>query len=432
MGLSWWSILFVFVGLVELGFRMRGSVGKALLGLEIDSMDRKRYYIRETIGKLASTLTFGIGFVLILTKNRLALHDYIAGTRVVTARQQSRSFRIAIVVLVMLAVGTAAYLGYRVGRAGGVPQTQSSGFNLPEAVVRQSRAVLTIYGFDSQDNPELQGSGFLVSPEGLSVTNYHVLSKVYRGEAKLDDARIFQILVVHAYDEENDLALFQLGRVIEGKTEWPKDLPYLALGSSDGIRVGEHIAAITSPEGLSNTVTEGIVSSIRQDEIKRLIQITAPISEGSSGGPILDIKGNVIGIAVAQIGEGQNLNFAVPVEKLRPLLARRDGLSLAAFRKVIVPAVDQGDAYRTVFELGVDLLDSNRYTQALKSFLQAEKLQPDEPNSYYNAAICYQLMGDDKSAAVHYSVYLALAPAEDPDREKVASWLKSHGRSNRK
>src|SRR5436309_3228694 len=83
----------------------------------------------------------------------------------------------------------------------------------------------------------------------------------------------------------------------------------LPAGGTSGLRVGDRIATISSPKGLANTVSDGLVSGIREEEGERLIQISAPISPGSSGGPVFDAAGRVVGIATLQMSEGQNLNF---------------------------------------------------------------------------------------------------------------------------
>jgi S1-C subfamily serine protease len=109
-----------------------------------------------------------------------------------------------------------------------------------------------------------------------------------------------------------------------------KDLPFLPLGSSEKIEVGTRIAVVGSPLGLEGTLTEGIVSAVRElfGELKRL-QITAAISPGSSGSPVLNAKGEVIGVAAATLREGQSLNFAVPVEADHALVARAEKTPVA-------------------------------------------------------------------------------------------------------
>jgi hypothetical protein len=148
------------------------------------------------------------------------------------------------------------------------------------------------------------------------ITNYHVIRGAYRATTKFGDGTFAPVLGVVAYDPDHDVA------VIKVQATSP---PTLKLGSSDSIRVGEHVAAIGSPLGFQNTVSEGIVSGLRGS----VIQMSTPISPGSSGGPVLDPAGEVVGISVATITTGQNLNFAVPINWAKRYLGGAPPRSLA-------------------------------------------------------------------------------------------------------
>ena len=102
----------------------------------------------------------------------------------------------------------------------------------------------------------------------------------------------------------------------------PADFFNGLLGSSDAVQVGEAVYAVGNPQGLEGTFSQGILSSIREVGTDKLLQITAPISPGSSGGPVLNSKGEVIGVSVATFKGGQNLNFAIPSGYLKALLAK--------------------------------------------------------------------------------------------------------------
>lgn len=157
------------------------------------------------------------------------------------------------------------------------------------------------------------GSGFFVQ-ENVIVSNLHVVKGASRGYAKIvgqsDKLNIEGIVGV---DQERDLVLL--------KTLAPRT-PYLPLGNSDNVEIGEPIYAVGNPQGLEGTFSQGIVSGVREIDSDKLLQITAPISPGSSGGPVLNSKGAVIGISVATFREGQNLNFAIPSNYLNTLLAK--------------------------------------------------------------------------------------------------------------
>ncbi|MGD0155817.1 MAG: trypsin-like peptidase domain-containing protein [Terracidiphilus sp.] len=191
--------------------------------------------------------------------------------------------------------------------------SKATGPNAPSTA-----AVLTIIGYDAAGNQEDQGSGFILTSEGLAVTNYHVLDGAASATAECCSGRKFEVASIKGLDAEKDLVVFQLHEL--GQTGLPSDLPNLALDSSGNISVGEKVIAIGSPQGFENTVSDGIISAIRTDQSTRYLQVTAPISPGSSGGPILNDNGQVIGIATMQATEGQNLNFAISSEYLKPLL----------------------------------------------------------------------------------------------------------------
>jgi S1-C subfamily serine protease len=161
-------------------------------------------------------------------------------------------------------------------------------------------------------------SGFFIR-EDLVATNFHVISAGVRGQVKVVGASTaYSIAGVVNADKAKDLAVL---RIVGGKA------PSLPLASDSDARVGDKIYAVGNPLGLEGTFSDGIISGIRRDGSRRIIQITAPISPGSSGGPILNEKGLVIGIAVATLSEGQNLNFAIPVSDLGPLLSSVGRLS---------------------------------------------------------------------------------------------------------
>ena len=151
------------------------------------------------------------------------------------------------------------------------------------------------------DKSMWSGSGFYIDSNGSIVTNYHVINGAKSIEIVEDDGSIYSgKVIVLGYDDYNDLALIK----IDKKTEF-----FLKIGDSDNIKLGEEIFAIGSPLGLNNTLSNGIISSIRKD----LIQISAPISQGSSGGALINNYGKVIGVTASGYIEGENLGFAVPI-----------------------------------------------------------------------------------------------------------------------
>ena len=158
------------------------------------------------------------------------------------------------------------------------------------------------------------GSGFFVR-SGLIATNRHVIDEAAVIRVRLvNQDRFHRVDSVAAQDAERDLALLRVSSL---------SAPALPLGDSDALQVGETIYAVGNPIGfLEGTFSNGLVSGIRALPDSKLIQMTAPISPGSSGGPVLNEKGEVVGVSTMAIKLGQNLNFAVPSNALKKMLER--------------------------------------------------------------------------------------------------------------
>ncbi|MEW6211883.1 MAG: S1C family serine protease, partial [Acidobacteriota bacterium] len=187
----------------------------------------------------------------------------------------------------------------------------TSGQTAKEIANYASPSVVLLVGTNAKGKPVSLGSGFFVR-EDVIATNYHVIKGSKRLYIKLIGQRkLWPIEKVLASDSQRDLAILRISSI----TRKP-----LSLGDSDSLATGEDVYAIGNPEGLESTFSQGIVSGFRQFDGKRYIQITAPISQGSSGGPILGKSGDVVGITVGTLRQGQNLNFAIPVSYLISLL----------------------------------------------------------------------------------------------------------------
>jgi len=164
------------------------------------------------------------------------------------------------------------------------------------------------------------GSGFLISPEGRILTNNHVISGSSKIEVRFSDGSRYTAKVLVA-DRADDLALIQI--------DPKKKVPFLKLGDSDALQVGQKVLAIGNPFGFSGTLTTGIVSSMGREirnensTLEGLIQTDAAINEGNSGGPLLDSQGNVIGINTAILapsGGNIGIGFAMPIHRAKAML----------------------------------------------------------------------------------------------------------------
>ena len=191
-----------------------------------------------------------------------------------------------------------------------VPLKPKSGRQIAEEAF-PSVALLVMQ--DSSGQPTSLGSGFVIS-DNLIVTNRHVIAGASSGYGKLVGKNLkFEIAGTVAVDAAHDLAILSLRGL---------KAPALAIGDSNQIAVGDEVYAVGNPEGLEGTFSQGIVSGLRHLDGDTILQITAPISPGSSGGPILNRNGQAIGIAVATVRDGQNLNLAIPSSYLTALTSR--------------------------------------------------------------------------------------------------------------
>jgi cytochrome c-type biogenesis protein CcmH/NrfG len=300
-----------------------------------------------------------------------------------------------------------------------------------KALAKKARpAVMLLVVSDANGKEIATGTGFLVSSHGKLITNNHVVDNAASAVAKAENGGLFPVEGVLAYDRKNDLVLLKL----KGK-----DLPFLTLSTNATVEAGTRIAVIGSPLGLEGTLTEGIVSAVRDvTGDTRMLQITAAISPGSSGSPVLNAKGEVIGVARSLLREGQALNFAAPAEVVCKLVASatdKPTFPLAALadlnfllseehqeavhafmaedwvrlRKASQAQVrrfpDEVDGY---FLLGRACDELGFYDEAIGAWRQAIKLKPDNADYWFALGMSCDLAGkyDDGIAAYHRAIKL--------------------------
>ncbi len=202
-----------------------------------------------------------------------------------------------------------------------------------DIVQRSSPAIVRI-----EAGTEKVGTGFILDKVGLIATNLHVIAGESVIKVRLYDGSQYAVLQVAGLDPERDLAVLRI--------QPNKELPILKLGDSDAVTAGDQIVTIGNPLGVFDySVTEGLISQVRPvcgradiaaqrcTQELTVLQISAAISPGSSGGPLFNQSGEVVGVTTA-ITAGQNLNFAVPGNYLKALITQRSTLSLAEFAKV--------------------------------------------------------------------------------------------------
>jgi tetratricopeptide (TPR) repeat protein len=308
---------------------------------------------------------------------------------------------------------------------------------LPELVRRVKPSVVAIVTYDARGEKLSKGSGFFISSERV-VTNRHVIDGAFKAEIHTTSGNAYNVKGVLAVDGEGDIALLQIdiGANIVN--------PLLMTRTSP--QEGESVVVVGNPLGLEGSVSNGIVSAVRDiPNFGRIIQITAPISSGSSGSPVINMQGQVIGVATLQLTDGQSLNFAVPSDRVAALavsalrtlsevvsatkksqrataerfymqglgfLSRDDcEKALPYFKRATDSDATYAEAWaQTGFCSGM----LGRHEEALRASKQAIRLRPDSAESYVNIGSAYAYLGQYKESMDAYRQALRLDP-DNPD-----------------
>lgn len=196
-------------------------------------------------------------------------------------------------------------------------------------LAREASPSVALVSGTTSDNRAIVGSAFVVDPTGVLVTNLHVIRGVTKLSIKLPNGDSYDRVSVKAYDEAKDIAVIKVPAF---------NLKALPLGNSDLVEQGSTVVLIGSPIGLEGTVSTGVISAIRQLDGFRVFQTDAAANPGNSGGPMINERGEVVGVLTFGIKASQNLNFAVPVNYARGLMSIDDGLSLAQLNDRLGPS----------------------------------------------------------------------------------------------
>jgi S1-C subfamily serine protease len=232
-------------------------------------------------------------------------------------------------------------VGLVLALAAGRVLTRGDRGDLPGLVKRVQPAVVTVMAYNALDELVFQGSGFFITPEGRFLTNYHVLAQATRAEVKTALGHCYPVAGVVAADRDWDLVAAEIGCPLEVAS---------SLEISGAVpEVGERVAVVGSPLGLEHTLSVGVISALRRVAGGAYLQISAPVSPGSSGSAVINMAGEVVGVASLQVVKGQNLNFAVPGSRALALqhraATRPAPLSLVVLQQSFGPArwsLDQG------------------------------------------------------------------------------------------
>ncbi len=208
------------------------------------------------------------------------------------------------------------------------PKTPMTASEISEEL---SDSVFYIEVYDKQVNPLGSGSGFFITNDGVAVTNYHVIDGSYYASITTVDGSSYLVSEVLAYDEELDVAILRIDKTSLDGIAVPS-FPVVTLADSDNIKAGQNVFTIGSPQGLQNTISSGIISNVKQIVGgQEFIQITAPISHGSSGGALINEYGEVLGITSAGITEAENIGFAIPINVIKSVDLTAEGVPYSDF-----------------------------------------------------------------------------------------------------
>lgn len=252
---------------------------------------------------------------------------------------------------------------------------------LPELVKRIKPSAVAIETFDAKDNTLARGSGFFIAGDRV-ITNRHVIEKAARVEVHLLDGKKYTVKGVLAVDGEGDLALLAVD-VPKGSAI---PLPIVKAVPQEG----ESVVVVGNPYGLEGSVSNGIVSAVREIAgYGKIIQITAPISPGSSGSPVVNMAGQVIGVATLQAAEGQSLNFAVPAERISQLKVT----DLQTFSSLNTETQkNKRSAAERLYSQGLAQLSRDDYARAVPYFEKAADTDPTYAEAWYQTGYCYGVL----------------------------------------
>ena len=239
-------------------------------------------------------------------------------------------YRMRWVIVIGLLAGLGSIPGWSADKKKGKPLTPTEVFK------RSTPGIVEIEGL-AENNAKVTGSGFLVSPNGKIITNLHVIVVCQSLKIRLSNGDIYDTADVLEVDPRKDLALIRIKAV---------SLPVLPLGDSNDLEVGQVVYSIGNPNGLQNTLQQGLISSFRQMDGYKLVQVSASINPGNSGGPILDDQGHVVAVAVSKIQGMENLGFAVPINYAKGYLDSTNSMAFPTFVAGIRLAIAKANAGR--------------------------------------------------------------------------------------
>jgi len=274
---------------------------------------------------------------------------------------------------------------------------------LPELVRQVKPGVVSVTTYDAKGDSLISGSGFFIRP-GQVMTNLHVVRGAMRAEIKTLEGkgRSYAVSGLLAVDEEADLALLSV--------DLPLDKSRVAVMGTALPEEGEKVFAIGNPLRLEGSVSDGIVSAVRDvPNLGKIIQVTVPISHGNSGSPLFNMKGQVVGIVTVKVTNGQNINLALSSERI--VTVAPGSLSTFAALANKSRLLQQSDALADVwYRNGLDSLWLGNYESALSHFENAVNKNPRRAEAWVEVGFCKVKQGRHQEGIRAYQRALQLRP----------------------
>ena len=286
-------------------------------------------------------------------------------------------------------------------------------------LVRQIKPVvvsITIYDFDKKIIG--RGTGFFLSST-IIVTNRHVIELANSAEIKTFSGETINVQTIAGINKDADIALLKINPT-------SKQIKLSIFAETLPLE-GEDIFVLGNPRGLEWSVSTGIVSAIRSEENgKKLIQITAPISPGSSGSPVINMRGEIVGIATATVTGGQNLNLAIPSEQILSTQQNRE-IKLTDFSKISLAEKLKLSEEKRIKgrEIGgrrdISMLEG--CSLQIPYYERAIQLYPQNAKAWNDLGFCFKLQGKFSEAIEAYGKAIALAEDENGIVEFLEPWV---------
>lgn len=297
-----------------------------------------------------------------------------------------------------------------------IPAPRRTPWYLSGMIVPIQESVVMVAAFDAEGGMSKIGSGFFIDRDGTLVTNHHVLDGAFKAEIKTSGGERFPVQAVLGRNRAADL--------IKVRVAIPSELSVPAKLAGDEPAVADRVVVIGSPLGFDQTVSEGIVSAVRDHALTgKVYQLTAPISPGSSGGPALNLRGEVFGVVAFQAAKGQNLNFAISIQSLRLMMGETEELSLAEW--TLGESSKNPALAASLCSRGTQLSIRGEYEAALDYFQQATETNPDDPDAWQGLGSCYIGLNQPDNAIAAYRQLINTDPENGAAHFILAMYYKT-------